>query len=250
MDPSRPPTSAPVEGELDQYRSLSPHALVGLVLGLLSGLALLDPIAWVLPVLGLVVSLVALRRIRRDEAGLAGRGLARAGLVLSLLLAVAAPTDWFLYRYLVGREAVRFAGYWFELLGEGQVHKAFLLTVDPKSRLPLDVSLPEICRRASYLCDELEGYRKDRLVVKLESLGRRAVVRFCRIDGQETAGDRDYIRPVYAVTSQRDGRSETFFVALKMERLRLRGAEGWRLGWADWRILKAEEAARLEEFRG
>lgn len=240
-----PPSTSP-EGELAQYRSLSPLALLALVLGLLSGLAMLDPMAWLLPALGLLVSLVALRRIRRDEAALAGRGLARAGLALSLVFAVAAPTDWLLYRYLVRREALRFAGYWFQLLGEGQVHKAFLLTVEPKSRLPLDVSLPEMCRRASFLCDELEGYRKDRLVKEIEALGPHAVIRFSEIDWQESTWDRDYVRPVYAVTHQRDGRAETFLVALNMERRRLRGAEGWRLGWADWRILKAERPSQPE----
>jgi hypothetical protein len=232
---------------LAEYRSLSALALAAVVLGLLSGLALLDPMAWGLPALGLLVSLAALRRIRRDEAALAGRGLARAGLALSLLFAVAAPTDWFLYRYLVRREALRFAGYWFQLLGEGQVQKAYLLTVDPKSRLPLDISLPEMCRRASYLCEELEVYRKNRLVRTLAELGPRAAVRFSETELQETTSDRDYVRLVYEVTHRRDARPETFFVALNLERRRMRGAEGWHLGWADWRILKAERPSELKE---
>lgn len=230
---------ANTEHELAEYRSLSPHAVLGLVIGLLSAAALLDPMAWALPAAGLVVSLVALMRIARNPAALAGRKVAWAGLTLSLLFAAAAPSDWCLYRYLVRREALVFARPWFQLVGERQIHKAYLLTVEPQSRLPLDVSLPEMCRRASYLCTELDGYRKDPAVKALEALGENTV-RFCRCEEQLTGSDRDYVRAVFDASTVRDGRSATLRVALNMERQRLRAAEGWRLGRAEWRILRAE----------
>jgi hypothetical protein len=232
------PAGEPAEHELAEYRSLSPHAVLGVVLGLLSIAALVDPMLWVLPVLGVAVSAVALWRIARDPQALAGRKLAWIGLGLSLVFAAAAPTDWFLYRELVRREAVAFARPWFQLFRQGQTYKAFLLTVEPQSRLPLDVSLPELCRRASYLCAELDTYRKDPVVKALEALGGATRVQLLRIDAQGAGSDRDFVRPVFQVTAGDGGR--TLHIMLSMERLRLRGGEGLRLGHAEWRILRAE----------
>jgi len=232
-------TPEPTERELGEYRALCPLAVLGLVLGLLSATALLDPMAWSLPVLGTIVSLIALRRIARDPQTLAGRGVAWAGLTLALVFTVAAPSDWLLYRYFVRRESAAFARPWFQLLGAGQTHRAFLLTVDARSRLPLDVSLPDLCNRAQHLCQELEEYRKDAVVKKLESFGP-SQVQFVRVDDQSAGTDRDYVRPVFEVRSARDPQQAPLRVALNMERVRLRGGEGWHLGRADWRILRAE----------
>lgn len=226
-----------------EYRSLCPHALIGLALGLLSVLALLGPLAWVLPAAAIPASLLALRRIASDEQALAGRALARAGLVLGLVFAVAGPTNWLLYRHVLEREAQRFARPWFQLLGEGQVHKAFLLTIEPQSRLPLDVSLPELCRRADLLCKELEEYRKQPLVQELAALGDRATIRFDRVLDQQAGSDRDYVRLLYSLSFDDGTGRHTQRIALNLERVRLRVAAGWHLGRADWRILKAEKTS-------
>ena len=230
---------ARTEHELSEYRWLSPHAMVGLVLGLLSAVALLDPLAWLLPAAGIVVSLIAIVRIARNPQTFTGQKLAWTGLALSLLFAAAGPTDWYLYRYLVRREALAFARPWFQLIGEREIHKAYLLSVEPHSRLPLDISLPEMCRRAAYLCTELEGYRKDPAVKALEALGENRV-RFCRFEGQLTASDRDSVRAVFEASPAHGNPAATLRVALSLERLRLRGAQGWRLGRAEWRLLRAE----------
>jgi hypothetical protein len=239
MNQSPPPSRLEsTEPELAEYRSLSLLAVLGLALGLVSAAALLDPLAWVLPVLAAVVSLAALRRIAREPQTLAGRKVAWAGLTLSLLFGAAAPCDWFLYRYLLAREAVAFARPWFQLLGQHQTHNAYLLTVDPRSRLPLNLSLPELCRRAPHLCTEFEEYRRDAVVKTLEALGPTRV-RLLRVDDHAAGSDRDFARPVFEVTADA-GSPTTLRVALSMERVRLRGGEGWRLGRADWRILRAE----------
>jgi hypothetical protein len=233
------PADESSERELAEYRALSPLAIVGLVLGLLSPVALLDPAAWCVPLLGIVISLIALRRIARDWQMLAGRGVAWTGLTLALLFAVAAPSDWLLYRYFLRREAVQFAQPWFQLLGTGQMHRAFLLTVDPRSRPPLDLSLPDLCNRSAQFCEDLEAYRQEEAVKTLATLGA-SQVRFLTVDDQTAGADRDYVRPVFEVRSARDPRQAPLRVTLSMERLRLRGGEGWHLGRADWRILRAE----------
>ncbi len=86
---------SPVPGDLDaqdfQYRTLSSSAIASLVLGLLSGLVFLaghDSIQACLmmcpiPILGLVVGLRSLSRIRSRPESLSGSRLAAAGVLLS-----------------------------------------------------------------------------------------------------------------------------------------------------------------------
>ena len=85
--------STPVEADVARYRPFCGLAIVGLLVGLLSALAILDPLLWFLPVLGVVLSAVALRRVAAADPPLVGRTAAVAGLGLSVAFAVAGPTD-------------------------------------------------------------------------------------------------------------------------------------------------------------
>ena len=66
------------------YRPLAAQSVAGFVFGLLSPSALITPMFWVVPAVGVFFSSWALRRIRRDAAALTGRKLAWVGLFLSL----------------------------------------------------------------------------------------------------------------------------------------------------------------------
>jgi hypothetical protein len=82
-----------LDGQLDratdqEYAAISPMAVVGLVLGILGIAALLAPPLVAMPAIGFILSLIALRRIRRSEGVLAGRGFAVAGIVIGLGLTI------------------------------------------------------------------------------------------------------------------------------------------------------------------
>lgn len=70
----------------EDYRALSSAAVASLVLGVLSILALLDWWLAVVPLFGAVMAVYALRQIGRHPEEFTGTGVARAGLVLSVLL--------------------------------------------------------------------------------------------------------------------------------------------------------------------
>ncbi|MCO6456092.1 MAG: DUF3299 domain-containing protein [Pirellulaceae bacterium] len=72
------------------YRALCRTAVISLIFGLLSVAALLAPVMGVLPLFGLFFGGLAWWNIRRYPDELAGRGLAAAGIALSLLLLVSA----------------------------------------------------------------------------------------------------------------------------------------------------------------
>jgi hypothetical protein len=67
------------------YVAVNPLAVVAALLGLASGLAFFENLLLILPVLGVVFSIVAIRQINDSNGTQTGRGLAWGGLALSLL---------------------------------------------------------------------------------------------------------------------------------------------------------------------
>lgn len=135
VEPTSPPTerlstfhSDDVEG-LTDYRTLSVSAIVSLVIGLLSLLAFTAPLARVIPVIGIVAALVALRRIAVSNGNLAGSGAAKAGLALSIasLLAVLSYNQ--VMKQLQVRRAEEFGRQWLQAVQAGDTRRAFRLTM-------------------------------------------------------------------------------------------------------------------------
>jgi len=218
------------DDEIAEYRALSVSAVVGLILGLLSVLALVDPLVWLLPLAGVLVSALAMGKIARAAPALTGRKAALAGLVLSVLFGSAAVTDWVTYRALARSEARQFALLWFELLAQREPKKAFQLTLPPRERHPLDEGLTQFYREGPRWHRLLLDYVERPVVRTLLALGPRAVVRYYETGGQESGGDRDKLYQVFAVTFDDGGEKKTFFVGLTLHRIDLEsGRAAWQI---------------------
>jgi hypothetical protein len=92
-----PAPMAPAGNEFN-YRPTPPTALVALITGLLSLLALLTPLALPLPVIGIVLSLLALRTIRRANGEFSGKAIGQIGLVLCVA-SLTGGLSWHSYAY-------------------------------------------------------------------------------------------------------------------------------------------------------
>jgi hypothetical protein len=236
MRPSVPDVhiTDPQDAEFAAYRVLTGQAVVGLIFGLLAPLALVDPVLWAVPAIGVFFSVWALRRIKRDAATLTGRKLAWAGLSLSLLFAVAAPTDWLVYRRIIRDEAQQFSALWFRYLTHDEPQKAHQLTIAPQYRQPLDDHLWAFYRNTPRPRQSLEGYVNLPVVRTLLALGPRAVVRFYDTAGQSQEGNEDAVALLYAVTYEEEGEKKSFFVAVESHRTKLAdGSAGWHIVQAD-----------------
>src|SRR6476646_8224154 len=73
------------------YRTLSVLAIIGLVIGIISWVALFHPLLIVVPLVGIGVSILALRQISTNPSVIAGHGVALVGLALCIASLVA-PT--------------------------------------------------------------------------------------------------------------------------------------------------------------
>jgi hypothetical protein len=90
--------SAAAGAGYENYRPLSVAAVASVFVGLLSCTA---PLAWPLvaiPVIGVLLAIFALVKVRRHRDELTGEGLARIGLALSLVFVVAGPA-WLTYDF-------------------------------------------------------------------------------------------------------------------------------------------------------
>src|SRR5262245_54619161 len=117
----------PVDPEMD-YRSVDRWCVAALVLGMLSSLALLDKPWWLVPVVGVATSGIALARLRANPERV-GRGAALAGLGLSIIFAVAAVAQVGVNYVVLPPQARPVADQWLEFLRDDAPEKAYMLTV-------------------------------------------------------------------------------------------------------------------------
>ncbi len=85
--------------EFLHYRALSPLAIVSLVAGLFSVLALFDWLWLGIPLTGLLAGILAWRKIKSRPNELSGLALSQVGLALSVLFLFAGPS-WLTYEYM------------------------------------------------------------------------------------------------------------------------------------------------------
>jgi hypothetical protein len=127
---ARPAFHADEVEETNEYRSLSVLAIMSFIAGLASPLAFGHPLLMVVPLAGVVISLLALRQIAANEGVMAGRWAALAGLVLCVVFAVAPFTREYVLRTVRTKQATEFARSWINLVLNGNTESAFRLTTD------------------------------------------------------------------------------------------------------------------------
>ena len=127
---SKPAFHDPDADQTTEYRSLSVLAVISLVIGLASPLCFGAPLLMIIPVIGIGVSILALRQIDASDGALAGRWAAVLGLVLSVVFLAAPAARAYGIRMLRTSQAKNFAQQWLSDLVEGKTDYAFRLTSD------------------------------------------------------------------------------------------------------------------------
>lgn len=110
--------------DLPTYRPVSVLAIVACVGGVCSAAALVAPVLWMLPLVGVALSLAALSDVARPPAGKAGRLAALAGLALSLGFGAQVATSAAGAQWLSARRAEAVARYWLAAVCAGRLADA------------------------------------------------------------------------------------------------------------------------------
>ena len=204
--------------QLVEYRAVSVAAVLGLLLGLSAPLAMLAPLLWVIPAIGIAVSLWALRSIAASDGALAGRAIALAGLALSIIFGAAAASAIASEAWWLRREAQPVAAHWFALLRDDQPQQAQQLILPPAQRQPAGADLWDYYRNATDARESLERFVADPLVHALLALGPKAEVRYYGTQGHGAYDDKQQVSQYYAITYPENDRRHTFFARLVLER--------------------------------
>ena len=107
-----------------EYRPVSRLAVAALAAGVLSALALVSPIGWVLPLVAIGLAVAALVDVNRSDAKKAGGWAAVAGLALAVGFGAQAVTSAVVSRWLVERRAAAVARHWIDAVRAGRLADA------------------------------------------------------------------------------------------------------------------------------
>jgi hypothetical protein len=168
---------------------------------------------WFLSLIGVLVALIALRRIAHSDPPMLGRKLALAALFVSLVCAVGVAVEWHAYRLLIRQEAREFAEYWIDLQRQGDSTKAARLV-----RQPVIADGMANLTKTERAETALKVYCNRPEVRALLALGGQAQIRYYDTESQEHDGTSDSVKQVFAVTYTKEGKKTTFFLRLEMER--------------------------------
>lgn len=235
-EPPESSTSGFGDSEVVDYQAVSGLAVIGLLVGLASALALIWPWLWIAALVGIVLNFVALVRIAMLAPSLTGGRLAIAGLLVSVFFTAMVPTNWLTYRWAIRRQARQVASLWFDALQNDQPVKAYQLSLDPRYRRPLDELARKVRQSGSTPRTELRTYVDQPDVRCLLALDGKAQVRHYATEDQFDDEKRhEFVVEVYAVTFDEQGQKKTFFVRLTLERYDLPSGLG-----SDWQVASTQ----------
>jgi hypothetical protein len=217
--------------EDEGYRPVCGLAVAGLIVGLLSVVVLFGEVFWPVAGLGVVLSLVALRRIATVTPPMVGRAPALVGLVLSLFFLAAGVTQSASYHYLLLRQTAAVADQWFDALRNNDPYRANELLRSPEVREAPGTDLRSRYHKSVGLMTELNNFKQYDPVPMLLSLGEEAQIEFLTHDMVVSNEKRDEVVDVYRLKYEVQGKPASKYVVLIMQReARHRNSlGGWRI---------------------
>lgn len=214
------PTSASSDPEDDtlEYRSLEPLAVVSVLLGLASPVAIFQPLLAVVPILGLLTAVVAVAKIGGDRAR-SGRGVAVAGVVLSTFFLAVPLARYASAQFMLRGQAVPVANEFLERLQQQHPEEAMLLQMAPDYRPPVDDGLWSYYRNDQEARTQLEAFVKQPFVRMLLALGPDAEVKLLKVNGIGAGRQFALADLHYTVTFRDDdGQRKTLVLGILLER--------------------------------
>lgn len=119
-----------------KYSQLAPMAIVALVLGMASVLALIGPLFFLVPIAAIGLALLALGKIRNSDGALSGARLAHAAIALATICFVATIVRTEVRDRMLKQQASATADRWVAMMTEGRIAEAMeLLSGDALSTL-------------------------------------------------------------------------------------------------------------------
>jgi hypothetical protein len=213
------------------YHRISPVALLGLLLGLASPLAVLSPLLWILPAGALIASAIGIVHTSRPDSELAGKKVAQLGLFLAVLFGVGGPTRWWAERTWMAREAREFVGAWLDRFQQGDAAKAFELSKTHVGRRTAEVDLEEYYAKEENQT-KLASFKLRAPVVKMLALGKDGEYLFQGIQSTDSDEGHEYIWLEYRVLNKAAPQAEPLRLSIECVRAKkeMSFSRRWSIG--------------------
>jgi len=207
--------------EVPEYRSPQPLAVLALVLGLLSFLAVFRTLFWIVPLVAVILGATALWLLAADP-GKVGRKAAIWGMALALFFGAWGPSRYLSREWWLTGQARAYADAWLELVQQNRLKEAHQLHGRQEQRATEGVTLDEFYRTDTYAQSDYTAFFSGEPLKSFSELAGRAQVDFEQTLGYETEASVDSVILRYRVTVDRDGRkySEPIQLIMKREPLR------------------------------
>lgn len=198
------------------YRTVSSLAVVSLIVGIVAPLCFLAPLLYAIPLFGLALAVLALRRIALSDDVMIGRSAAVAGLALCVASICAAASHGVAVEYLRIGQAKDVGSAWIQLVLAGESQQAFDLTttsLEPPNPHREGPATEE---------DRIARFVSTPAVQALLEFGQQASVRFERNLSYELGSSGEcVIQQQYVVTPAAGAERAPMTVRVKLQRGRL-----------------------------
>jgi hypothetical protein len=203
--------------ELGTYRSLQSLAVLTLVLGVLSCLALFSRLFWIVPLVTLILGVAALRLLAANPEKI-GRKAAIWGMALALLFGAWAPSRQLSRQWWLAGQARTYADAWMELVRQKKLREAHQLHGGVGQRVGEGVSLDEYYRKDRYAQLNYDAFFVAEPLKTFSELTGAVQVEFERIEGSESSLGSDSVTVRYRVTYDRDGQQQVLPIRVILKR--------------------------------
>jgi hypothetical protein len=215
--------------EVRQYRPLSVLALLSLLVGAVSGVALLAAPLWLVPILGVVLAVAALQSAAVRQRAAGGRSLAIAGLLLSTLFLSLAVGRSVSYRQQIYREGRQVAGRWMQRVAQGELEIAHQATLPPYRRQISAFGLQRAYQANPELMEQKEEFFDQPIVAMLVQSGRSAKWQFLQSVQQTVDGRSCYVVLRYVISGSQ---TEPLEAEVLLQRY-----DAWQDDPASWQVM-------------
>lgn len=157
------------------YRPIAAMAVVSLVLGVLSLLAFVHPILWLIPPLALVVAIRTSMQLEIASREYAGQVLAKIAILVALVAGIGSATRYFTQWAILIVQARSYSDTLIDEVLTNRIVESFYLTSPPQKRVGMEAALDQLLIRSG------SGYReytKSDIVKTLGGKGREAQVTY------------------------------------------------------------------------
>jgi len=219
------------EERLSGYRSVSLLAVVALLLGLLSPVALVNAVLWAVPILGLIVAAAAYRAIVRAPDRMTGRGMALVAIGLCTLFLSLATAHSFSRTLWLRHEGRQFMDLWLELIRRQELQKAHQLHLPKPQRAGGNIPLANYYQNDERARQRLEAFVQQQPQQTLLAHAESLRFEHLRHNSSLQTRDGDYVQHIYRASFEDAGRRRWIDIAVSAVRKTsgLAGRGAWRI---------------------